>query len=339
MPIAMRQLGNTSAYVTELGFGSAPLGDLFQKVSDPRSRSTLRAAWKAGIRYYDTSPWYGYGKSELRIGDFLRNKKNNSYILSTKVGRVFKATRNLQNFEKGAWSGGLPFDHIYDYSYDGIMRSYEDSLIRFGINQIDLLLIHDLDPFYHNEAQIHAYLNQLFTSGYRALSELKASGDIKGIGAGLNKTGMMLRFLELMPLDFFIVAMPYTLLDQDALDHELPRCVDDGIGIIIGAVFASGILVTGPTETSTYGYMPATSEIKEKTRRIQVICTQHNVPLAAAALQFPLFHSAVASVIPGAIKPEYVETNLSNFNFPIPPDLWLELKSEGLIREDAPTPE
>ncbi len=338
MPIATRQLGTTDAHVTELGYGGAPLGDLFQPVTDAKSRATLRAAWQAGIRYYDTSPWYGYGKSELRMGEFLRQKSHGSYVVSTKVGRVFKATRDLKNFEKGFWCGGLPFDHTYDYSYDGIMRSYEDSLIRFGIHRVDLLLIHDLDPFYHNEAQIQAYLHQLFTSGWRALAELKASGDIKGVGAGLNKTGMMLRFLELMPLDFFIVAMPYTLLDQDALDLELPRCVEDGIGIVIGAVFASGILVTGPTESSTYGYMPATPEILEKTRRIQAVCERHGVPLAAAALQFPLFHPAVASVIPGAIKPEYVESNITNYEHPIPVDLWAELKSDGLIREDAPTP-
>lgn len=338
MSIATRQLGTTEAHVTELGFGTAPLGDLFQPVTDGTARSTLRAAWKTGIRYYDTSPWYGYGKSELRLGEFLRQKRHGSYVLSTKVGRVFKATRNLKTFERGAWSGGLPFDHVYDYSYDGIMRSYEDSLIRFGLHRIDLLLIHDLDPFYHNEAQIQAYLNQLFTSGWRALAELKAAGDIKGVGAGLNHTGMMLRFLELIPLDFFIVAMPYTLLDQDALDREMPRCQEDGIGIVIGAVFASGILATGPTEGSTYGYMPATPEIKEKARRIQGICERHGVPLPAAALQFPLFHPAVASVIPGAIKPEYVESNISHLEQPIPVDLWAELRSEGLIRNDAPTP-
>ena len=338
MPIATRQLGTTDAYVTELGFGSAPLGDLFQPVTDAKSRATLRAAWRAGIRYYDTSPWYGYGKSELRLGELLRQKSHGSYVVSTKVGRVFKATRDLKHFDRGFWCGGLPFDHVYDYSYDGIMRSYEDSLIRFGVHRIDLLLIHDLDPFYHNEPQIQAYLHQLFTSGWRALAELKASGDIKGVGAGLNNTGMMLRFLDLMPLDFFIVAMPYTLLDQDALDAELPRCVEDGIGIVIGAVFASGILVTGPTEHSTYGYYPATPEIMEKTRRIQAVCDRHGVPLAAAALQFPLFHPAVASVIPGAVKPEYVESNLANYQLPIPADLWAALKSDGLIRDDAPVP-
>ncbi len=338
MPIATRQLGTTEAYVTELGFGTAPLGDLFQRVTDAKSRATLRTAWGAGIRYYDTSPWYGYGKSELRLGELLRQKRPSSYTVSTKVGRVFKATRDPRHFDRGFWSGGLPFDHVYDYSYDGIMRSYEDSLIRFGVHQIDLLLIHDLDPFYHNEAQIQAYLHQLFTSGWRALAELKGAGDVKGVGAGLNKTGMMLRFLELMPLDFFIVAMPYTLLDQDALDRELPRCVEDGIGIVIGAVFASGILVTGPTDGATYGYLPAEPQIREKTRRIQAVCARHDVPLAAAALQFPLFHPSVASVIPGAIKPEYVQSNLSHYQRPIPVDLWAELKSDGLIREDAPTP-
>ena len=336
--ISTRHLGRSDVHVTELGFGAAPLGELFHPVSDEQARDTLTRAWNAGIRYYDTSPFYGYGKSERRVGDMLRQQDPGSYILSTKVGRVLSATKDIDHFEYGYWMGGLPFDQRFDYSYDGIMRSYEDSLQRLGLHQIDLLLIHDLDHFFHSESQVQAYLNQMFTSGWRALDELKSAGLIKGVGAGLNKTGLIHRFLDLMPLDFFIVAMPYTLLDQDALDKEFPRCEEEGVGVVIGSVFASGILVTGPSETATYAYAPASPAILEKTSRIQAVCDRYGVPLPAAAMQFPLGHPAVASVIPGAFKPEFIDANKQNFMHVIPSELWTDLKEDGLIREDAPVP-
>ncbi|MEE2708751.1 MAG: aldo/keto reductase [Gemmatimonadota bacterium] len=336
--IATRHVGSTDVEVTELGFGSAPLGDLFEDVPEDRVQDTLHAAWDAGIRYFDTSPFYGHGKSEHRVGYFLRQKDRNDFILSTKVGRVFTATPDLSAFDKGLWNNPLPFDFYYDYSYDGIMRTYEDSLQRLGLNRLELLLIHDLDPFFHNQAQINAYMSVLFTSGWRALEELKSSGAIKGIGAGVNMMGMIPRFLEMVPLDFFILALPYTLLDQDALDEEMPLCEENNVGIVIGAVFASGILVTGATETATYRYSPATPEILDKTRKIQNICAQYDVPLPAAALQFPLGHPCVASVIPGAIRSEYIHSNLAHYQKSIPGDLWVELKQEGLLRADAPVP-
>jgi D-threo-aldose 1-dehydrogenase len=337
-PIGQREIGNTGVPVTEIGYGAAPLGDLFEDVPENLAQETLHSAWDAGIRYYDTSPFYGHGKSEHRVGDFLRQKSHDDFILSTKVGRVFTAARDLKTFDRGLWSNPLPFNFYYDYSYDGIMRSYEDSLHRLGLHSVELLLIHDIDPFFHNEAQIQAYLNQLFTSGWRALDELKSSGAIRGVGAGVNMVGMIPRFLDMMPLDFFIIAIPYTLLDQDALDVDLPLCAEHNVGIVIGAVFASGILVTGPTENATYRYSPAPPEILEKTQRIQQICGQHKVSLPAAALQFPLGHPSVASVIPGAIQPAYITSNLENYNQKIPADLWTELKEAGLLRKDAPVP-
>ncbi|MBT5875675.1 MAG: aldo/keto reductase [Candidatus Latescibacteria bacterium] len=336
--IGKRKIGKTDVSVTEIGYGSAPLGDLFEDVPEELAQRTLTTAWDAGIRYFDTSPFYGYGKSEHRVGYFLRQKPHEEFILSTKVGRVFSAAPDLQTFDRGLWNNPLPFNFYYDYSYDGIMRTYEDSLQRLGMHAVELLLIHDLDPFFHNEAQIQAYLTQLFTSGWRALEELKSAGMIRGVGAGVNMMGMIPRFLDMMPLDFFILALPYTLLDQDALDVELPACEEHDVGIVIGAVFASGILVTGPTENATYKYAPATEEIMEKTRNIQLICERHGVSLAAAALQFPLGHPCVASVIPGAIQPAYVASNLENYRQVIPGDLWAELKHEGLLREDAPVP-
>lgn len=337
--IKTRTVGRTGVEVTEMGFGGAPLGDLFEAVSESQAQGTLQTAWDAGIRYFDTAPFYGYGKSEHRLGHFLRQQPRDEFVLSTKVGRVLKATRDLKTFDNEMWVGGLPFEHAFDYSYDGIMRSYEDSLQRLGLHAIDLLLIHDLDYFFHTtEDMVTACLAQLYTSGWRALDELRSSGQIKGIGAGLNMLGLIPRFLDMVDVNFFILAMPYTLLDQDPLDLEFPKCAEHGVDIVIGSVFASGILATGSVEGALYAYAPAPPEILEKTRKIESICQAHNVPLPAAAIQFPLAHSSVAAIIPGALKPDYIHSNVKHYQQEIPTDLWAELKSEGLLREDAPTP-
>ena len=337
--IAVRKVGKSKAEVTKMGLGGAPLGDLFHVLDEDQAQGVLQAAWDAGIRYYDTAPFYGYGKSEHRVGHFLRQQRPEEYVLSTKVGRVLTAARNLENFDGGFWAGGLPFELRFDYSYDGIMRSFEDSLQRLGVNAVDLLLIHDLDFWFHQtEAGVNAYLSQLFSSGWRALDELRSSGQIKGVGAGINEMGMMPRFLDLVDLDFFIVALPYTLLDQEVLDEEFPRCAEHGVGAVIGAVFASGILATGAVEGATYAYAPATEEILEKTRRIEAVCKRHDTPLGAAAMQFPLAHPIVAAIIPGALAPTHVLGNVLLLEHPIPTDLWAELKDEGLLRKDAPTP-
>ena len=333
------KLGCTEVAVTELGFGGAPLGELFERVSEAQGQATLQAAWDVGVRYFDTAPFYGYGKSEHRIGRFLREQPRGEFVLSTKVGRLLRATRDLDSFDQDVWVGGLPFDWVFDYSYDGIMRSYEDSLQRLGLNSIDLLVIHDLDYLSHTtEEQVTASMAQVYTSGWRALDELRSGGQIKAVGAGLSTLGMVSRFLDLVDLDFFIIAMPYTLLAQDALDVEFPKCAEHNVRVIIGSVFASGILVTGPTPNALYAYAPASAEILEKTRRIEAICQQHNTPLPAAALQFPLAHPIVAAVIPGAHKPEHIHSNIKFLEHPIPASLWTELKAEGLLREDAPTP-
>jgi len=338
--IKQRKLGRTEVAVTELGFGGASLGELFERVSEAQGQETLQAAWDVGVRYFDTAPFYGCGKSEHRIGRFLREQQRNEFVLSSKVGRVLRATRDLDSFEQNMWVGGLPFDAAFDYSYDGIMRSHDDSLQRLGLNSIDLLSIHDLDYFFHAiEERVTASMAQLYTSGWRALDELRSSGQIKAVGAGLNMLGMVPRFLDMVDLDYFIIAMPYTLLDQEALDVEFAKCAEHNVNVVIGSVFASGILATGPTENALYGYAPASAEILEKTRRIEAVCQRHHTPLPAAALQFPLAHRIVSAVIPGAHKPEHIHSNIKFFQHPIPDDLWTELKTEGLLREDAPTPE
>jgi D-threo-aldose 1-dehydrogenase len=339
MNIVKRNLGKTETAVTELGFGCAGLGDLFDILSEEQAQQTLHAAWNAGIRYYDTAPFYGYGKSEHRLGHFLRQRPRNDFVVSTKVGRVLKPTRNHETFDGGFWRGGLPFDFVSDYSYDGIMRSYEDSLQRLSLSCIDLLLIHDLDfGNFPAESLLNAHLNELATSGWRALDELRSSGAVKAVGAGINISGMIPRMLDLLDLDMFLVAMPYTLLDQGVLEEEFPRCTEREVGIVIGAVFASGILATGPVEGARYAYAPASEEILEKTRRIEEVCKRHNTPLGAAAMQFPLAHPLVASIIPGALEPGHVEKNFELFQHDIPAALYAELKEEGLMRDDVPAP-
>jgi D-threo-aldose 1-dehydrogenase len=336
-PLARRELGRTGIELTQLGFGGAGLGDLFDVVEDTDAGATLQAAWDAGIRYYDTSPWYGRGQSEHRFGRALYRRPRAEFVLSTKVGRLFHACRDAENFEHGFWRGGLKFEHRFDYSYDGVMRSFEDSLQRLGLPRIDLLLIHDLDISHHaTEAKVTAYLTELHNGGCRALMELKQAGMIRGIGAGINELGMMPWFLDLMDVDFFLVAMPYTLLDTDVLDAEFPRCVARGVGFVIGAPFASGILATGAVQGARYRYAEAGAEVLAKVTRIEAVCARHGVTLAAAALQFPLGHKSVAAVIPGALLAEHVARNVVAFRQAIPADFWGELKHEGLLRGDAP---
>ena len=338
-PFVGRQLGQTGALLGRLGFGGAPLGDLYEKLSEDAVESTLEQAYRLGIRYFDTSPWYGHGLSEHRLGRVLRRKPRESLVVSTKVGRVYTAPTNLQCVDTSPWAGGLPFVLRFDYTYDGVLRSYEDSLQRLGLNRVDLLLIHDLDFLYHRtEAAVEACFRQLDEGGWKALDELMSSGMIRGIGAGINQMGMIPRFLDRFAVDFFLVAMPYTLLDQEALHDEFPRCVERGAGIVIGAPFASGILATGPVENAKYNYAPAPAEVVDTVRRIEAVCRRHGVPLPAAALQFPLGHPSVVAVIPGAVSPEQVAANVRMMRVAIPPELWEELRAEKLILAEAPTP-
>lgn len=339
-PFLRRRVAKTTFEVTQLGMGGASLGDAREIYPEAQAEATLESGHVAGIRYFDTSPWYGNGKSELRFGRVLRTKPRDSFVISTKVGRVYFRPENAATFQHPRWVGGLNFDLRFDYTRDGVLKSYEQSLIRLGINTVDALLIHDLDPRHQkSEEGVAAALKQLDSGGgHKALSELKARGEIKAIGAGVNHVGMIPRFLERFDIDFFLVAMPYTLLEQEALDGELQACVERGVSVVIGAPFASGILARGPKEGELYRYQPAESQIIDKARKIAAVCGRHGVPLAAAALQFPLAHPSVVSIIPGPVTPEEVRINLGWLRTPIPDQLWAELKAEKLIRADAPTP-
>lgn len=330
-------VGTATVEVTRLGIGTAPLGDLFALVGDENAHGVLEAAVNAGVTLIDTAPYYGHGLSEHRVGRFVRSVERERVVVATKVGRVFYPVARGQARADGSWFGGLNFDYRLDYGYDGVMRSYEDSLLRLGLDRVDLLTIHDLDVSALGEEGFARGLRELESGGVRALEELRASGVVGAIGLGINVLGAIPRVLEIMDLDHVIVAMPYTLLDQDALDEELPLCVERRVSVIIGAVFASGVLAldegAGP-----YGYQAAPPDVVAKVTRMRAVCDQHGVSLAAAALRFPFGHPAVVAVIPGAIRAEQVRQNVARFSTPIPPGLWEELRAEGLIRADAPLP-
>lgn len=328
--------------VTRLGLGGVPLGAPHAPLDAARAALVLETAYASGINYFDTAPWYGIGLSEHRMGHALRGKPRAGLVLSTKVGRVLVRPRDASapGPYQWRWAGGLPFDVRFDYTRGGVLRSYEDSLQRLGMARVDALVVHDLDlKFHHDEAGIAARLAELDGGGgFAALADLRSRGEIGAIGAGINHVGMIPRFLERFEMDFFLVAMPYTLIDQPALDAELPLCEERSVAVVIGAVFASGILANPGARAAQYGYKPVESDVRARVARIDAVCRRHGVPIGAAALQFPLAHPAVASVIPGADSADQIRTNLQWMRIAIPPALWDALKAEGLLRRDAPTP-
>ena len=340
-PTTARRLGRTGLALTQLGMGTAPLGDLWERIPEDQAQAAFVAAWQGGVRYYDTAPWYGNTLAEQRLGHFLRQQPRDGFVISTKVGRVYSRPQDPDTAGAGPWAGGLRFQLRFDYAYDAIMRAYEDSLHRLGLPRVDFLLIHDIDPGYHESDEgVERCFEQLDGGGgIRALEELRSAGEIKGFGAGINEGPMINRFLDRFDLDVLLVAMPYTLLDQAVLEDSLPRCVERGVGIVIGSPYASGVLATGPIEGAKYNYAPASPEVLDKTGKIQAVCERHGVALPAAALQFPLGHPAVAAVIPGAVSAYEAERNVATMQVKIPADLWAELKHEGLLHAEAPVPD
>jgi D-threo-aldose 1-dehydrogenase len=334
-----KQVGSTKLTLPALGFGSAHLGELYGKVDETDARATLDAAWQAGIRYYDTAPWYGRGLSEHRVGGFLRTLPRNEFKISTKVGRQLFRPADPKTFDRSPWIGGLNFEVLFDYSYDGIMRSYQQALQRLALDTVDALVIHDLDVAYHGEERQPAHEKSLRDSGMKALEELKRNGDIAAYGMGINTNDALTGIASQVDLDFTLVAMPYTLLDQASLHTGMAQCLERGVSVIIGAPFASGILVTGSGGSAHYGYAKAPPEIQARVRGIEAVCKAHNVSLPTAALQFVLAHPAVVSVIPGAARPSEVQANAASIDTPIPAKFWADLKAERLIDPASPVPE
>lgn len=335
-----RKIGETKLSVPVFGLGTVPIADHRKTITDEDARQTLHAAWDAGIRLFDTSPFYGMGQAEHRLGQVLREKRPDDYQIFTKVGRVLRPPRDPENPEPSIWSGGLPFEFDFDYTYDGIHRSLEQSLQRMGVTQVEALTIHDLDVRFHgSEMRLTAKFHELCASGWRALEELRAAGVIQAVGAGVVMRESIKPLLATGDLDYILMAMPYTLLDQDILDDEIPRMEARGMTMLVGSVFASGILATGARKGAQYNYDNCDDQVMDKVTRIQRVCDAYNVALPATALQFPLAHDAVSAIIPGALTPAEITQNVELFHQPIPSSFWADLKSEGLLRNDAPVPE
>ena len=332
-----RKVGTTPLDLPVFGFGAAHLGELYGLVTEPQSRATMDAAWDAGVRYFDTAPWYGRGLSEHRLGGYLRTKPRAEFQITTKVGRTLHRPADPARFDRAPWTGGLNFQVQFDYSYDGVMRSYEQALQRLALDTVDALVIHDLDAQFHGD-KLAGYEKQLADSGMKALAELKSAGDIKAFGMGINTGESLATTATRVDLDFALVAMPYTLLEQSSLHSGMAVCVKRGVSVVIGAPFASGILVTGSSSRATYGYAAASPEIQARVRGIEAVCAAHRVALPAAALQFVLAHPAVVSVIPGAMRASEVTQNLASLHSAIPAGFWADLKSQKLIDAEAPVP-
>ncbi len=325
--------------LTRMGFGGAPLGNLYRKVAEEDAQAALQAAYDGGLRYFDTAPQYGLGISERRFGEALRRFGRDGVTLSTKVGRLLEDCAP-DEVTPAAFVDVPQKRIVYDYTYDGVMRSHEASLERLGVDAVDILLVHDVDVFTHGSREASdAKVRELFDGGgYRALEDLRAAGRVKAIGAGVNEWQVCETLLGLGDFDCFLLAGRYTLLEQEALESFLPLCVKRDVGIILGGPYNSGILATGAVAGARYNYEPAPPDILERVRRIEDICTAHGVRLIEAALQFVMGHPAVRTVIPGAVSAAEVEANLALFSRHIPEAMWNDLKSAGLVRPDAPTP-
>jgi D-threo-aldose 1-dehydrogenase len=342
---AGRAVGRSGLRVSALGFGGAPLGDLYARLDDETAIATVAAAHAAGIRLFDTSPHYGNGLSEHRFGTAFRRVPRDSFVLSTKVGRCMDPRGGsdgggtpCQGVTSPGFAGGLPHRSVFDYSYDGALRSFEQSLLRLGVDRVDILLIHDVDTWTHGPDDLESRFREAMGGAYRALDALRAEGVVRAIGVGLNDAGMCARFAQAGDFDCMLLAGRYSLLEQPGLDDFLGLAGRQGIAVLLGGVFNSGILATGPREGARYNYAPASPEIIERVRRIEAVCVAHNVALVDAALRFPFGNSAVASVIIGAVAPEEVRRSVESLGRQIPPALWADLKREGLLRADAPTP-
>lgn len=331
------RLGTGGLSFTKLGFGTAPFGNLYRAISDADADAILDRAWEAGVRYFDTAPLYGLGLAETRLNRFLRGKDRDSYVLSTKVGRLLRATTPDTRDGFGKWFDVPARTEVYDYTYDGVMRSIEFSLERLGTHRIDMLFAHDLDlPNHGTQDVLDAKLAELMAGGYKALLELRDQGVITAFGAGVNEWQPCQWLTERGDFDMFLLAGRYTLLEQEALNSFLPLCETRGIGVVVGGAYNSGILATGPKPGAFYNYDPAPQDILDRVRRIEEICTQNGVRMVDAAFQFPLRHPSVVSVVPGGQGMDEMNSNIAAEGAVIPDQLWTDLKAQGLMREDAP---
>lgn len=325
MALRRATLGASGVEVTQLGFGAAPIGNLFTPVSDAEAAGALDAAWRAGVRFFDTAPLYGHGLSERRVGTALRQRPRDELVVATKVGRLL--VPDPRPPEDG-YVATPPFRPAFDFSSEATRRSLEESLRRLGLDRIDLLHVHDPDD--------HAA--EALQGAFPALRRLRAEGIVRAIGAGMNQSALLARFVREADVDCVLLAGRYTLLEQPALADLLPLCAERGVSVIAAGVFNSGLLAD-PSPRATYDYAPAPPPKIERARRLQAVCERHGVPLKAAALRFPLAHPAVSCVLTGARSALEMEENARLFETPIPLALWDELRSGGLLADGAPTPD
>jgi D-threo-aldose 1-dehydrogenase len=311
--------------LSQLGLGTAPLGGLYHPVSDEDAMRVVDAAWRHGIRFFDTAPMYGNGSAERRLGTVLRGKPRDSFVLATKVGRLLRLPATPQG-EDAYYKGTPPERPIFDFSHDGVMRSFEESLARLGLDRIDILHIHDPD----------AHEAEAMSGAYRALARLRAEGVIRAVGAGMNQWQMLARFAEAGAFDCFLLAGRYTLLDQSALPGLMATCARRGVRILAGGVYNSGLLAD-PRPGAKFNYDDAPPEMVERAQRLAALCHAHGVPLKAAAIQFPGFHPVVASTLTGARSVAELDETVAMSRIALPPALWDDLRAQGLLDPAAPT--
>jgi D-threo-aldose 1-dehydrogenase len=331
-------LGRSGLSVTRLGFGAASIGGVFDEVREADGLATIERAWELGVRYFDVAPLYGYGTGERRIGLSLAGRDRDDFVVSTKVGKLVRRVDEVDpgaDVDRDAFGDRRDADPtqdsgfrvVFDYSRDGILRSIDESLVRLGLDRLDILYLHDPDD--HWEAAIG--------QAYPTLHRLREEGVVGAIGAGMNQSAMLTRFAREGDFDVFLVAGRYTLLDQDALAELLPTCLERNVAVVVGGVMNSGILAA-PAQTGRFNYKPPPAEIVERARRLAAVCEHHDVPLKAAAIQFPLAHPAVASVVAGVGRVDHLEEYPVFMREAIPAALWAELRNEGLLAADAPVP-
>lgn len=331
------RIGNTQAQVTALGFGGSSIGNFLRTMTDNQARSLIDQAWDQGVRYYDTATLYGHGLSEYRMGHALHERRRSEYALLTKVGRTLSPAPP-GSFDSGLWMEPAPMAVTYDYTYDGIMRSAEDSMQRLLTDHLDMMLVHDVDVYTHGTEAQKGYFETAVTDGFRALEKLRDEGVVSAIGFGVNETDVLNEAVERTDSDVVLLAGRYTLLEQEPLDDLLPLCASRNTSVILGGVYNSGILATGSVEGAKFNYSVAPGHIRARVSQIEDICRSYDVPLPAAALQFAYAHPAVASICIGSRNERQQEQTARYCTHPIPDQFWDDLRENGLLRSDAPTP-
>jgi D-threo-aldose 1-dehydrogenase len=332
-PTNLKQIPRADLRLTAVGLGCSQMGGLYRATSAREVDDLFAAAWAAGVRYFDTAPYYGYTRSEHRLGALLADCPRNDYVVSTKVGRLLRPDASVAPGD-GGWANPYPFRPQYDYSYSGVMRSFEDSQQRLGLAHIDILYVHDIGRDTHGEQHPHYWQQLTQGGGFRALDELRQSGMTRAVGLGVNEWQVVMDSMQEFDVDCTMLAGRYTLLEQDCLTPFMEHCVRRGNAIVVAGPFNSGILAG----SNKFNYAEAPPEVVARVHALAQACEEFDVPLPAAALQFPLAHPAVVSCVAGARTADQLQQNLAWLAHPIPAALWETLRSRDLLHADAPVP-